>query len=165
LTPERLLATTASSNVAVARTAATVVRVVDGDTVVASVDGRDETVRLIGIDTPETVDPRTPIECFGKEASTRAKELLRVGATIELEADPSQGERDSTPSRRLLRYAWTSDGRNFGLEMIREGYAHEYTFRMPYRYQAQFRAAEREAREQQRGVWAPDTCDGDTRRA
>jgi micrococcal nuclease len=132
---------------------------------VAKADGRDETVRIIGIDTPETVDPRKPIECFGREASARAKELLRVGATIELETDPSLGERDSTPSRRLLRYVWTSDGRNFGVEMIREGYAHEYTFRTPYRYQAQFKAAEREAREQHRGLWALDTCDVDTRGA
>jgi micrococcal nuclease len=139
------------------------VRVVDGDTVVVKVDGREETVRLIGIDTPETVDPRKLVECFGREASGRAKELLAVGGPIELEADSSQGERDSTPSRRLLRYVWLPDGEHVNLQMVREGYAHEYTYRVPYKYQAEFRAAEREARDQRRGLWAPETCNGDTK--
>jgi len=146
------------------RTPARVTRVVDGDTLDVSVNGRTERLRLIGINTPETVDPRRPVQCFGREASDRAKALLPVGAMVSLEADPSQGERDDTSSRRLLRYLWLADGRHFNLEMIREGYAHEYTFRTAYRYQAEFKAAEREARESRRGLWAPDTCNGNTDR-
>ena len=138
----------------------TVLRVVDGDTVDVLVDGRRECVRLIGIDTPETVDPRKPIEPCGREATARAGELLPVGSAVELEADPGQGERDGTSSRRLLRYVWQADGRMFNAEMVREGYAREYTYRTPYVYQADFRAAEHEAREQGRGLWAPETCGG-----
>ena len=90
--------------------------------------------------------------------------MLAAGAAVSLETDPSQGERDSTPSRRLLGYFWLGDGRMFNREMIREGYAHEYTYRTPYRYQAEFKVAEREARAARRGLWAPETCNGDTKR-
>jgi micrococcal nuclease len=140
------------------------VRVIDGDTVDVAMNGSTERIRLIGVDTPETVDPRTGVQCFGREASDRAKALLPVGATVALEADPSQGERDNTSSRRLLRYLWMQDGRHFNLEMVREGYAHEYTYDSSYRYQAEFRAAERQAREEQRGLWSPATCGGNTKR-
>ncbi len=143
-----------------ARSAATVVRVVDGDTVDVTIDGRQERLRLIGIDTPETVDPRGPVQCFGREASDRAKQLLTAGSAVRLEADPSQDERDNFG--RLLRYVWLADGRLFNLEMIGEGFAHEYTFRTPHKYQAQFRAAQAEARQQERGLWSPQTCGGNT---
>jgi micrococcal nuclease len=136
-----------------------VVRVVDGDTVDVSPGGR---IRLIGIDTPETVDPRKPVQCFGREASAKAHKLLD-DKTIALEADPSQGERDRYG--RLLRYIWLPDGRLFNLEMIAQGYAHEYTYATPYKYQTPFKQAERTAREQNRGLWAPTTCAGNTTQA
>src|SRR4051794_38180211 len=66
---------------------ARVVRVVDGDTIVVDVGGGDETVRLIGVDTPETKKPNHPIECFGEEASHRATELLAPGTIVRLERD------------------------------------------------------------------------------
>jgi micrococcal nuclease len=137
---------------------ARVVRVVDGDTVDLAPCGR---VRLIGIDTPETVDPRRPVQCFGREAAAKATELLE-GQTVFLEPDPTQGERDR--HGRLLRYVWLADGRLVNLELVAQGYAHEYTYAAPYTYQDAFQRAQREAREQGRGLWAPETCAGNTAR-
>src|SRR4051812_19756968 len=79
---------------------ARVTRVVDGDTLVVAVDGHDEKVRLIGIDTPETVDPRKPVQCFGKEASRRMSELLPPGSEVRLERDAELRDRYG----RLLAY-------------------------------------------------------------
>jgi len=141
---------------------ATVARVVDGDTVDVDLDGQTVRVRLIGIDTPEIVDPRKPIECFGRAASAQAHELLD-GQTVFLEDDPSQDSIDRYG--RALRYVWFSDGRLFNLEMVAQGYAFEYTYNLPYKYQSQFKQAERDAREQQRGLWAPSACNGEHRPA
>ncbi len=138
---------------------ATDVNVVDGDTVDVRFNGRIERLRLIGMDTPETVDPRKPVQCFGREASNQAKALL-TGQTVQLEADTSQDERDTFG--RLLRYVWLPDGKLFNLEMIAQGFAHEYTYEVPYRYQAVFTEAERQARAAGRGFWSPASCNGDT---
>ncbi len=70
-----------------------VIKVIDGDTITIAIDGKNETLRLIGINTPETVDPRTTVECFGKEASAKAYEFLD-GRSVRIEQDASQGERD-----------------------------------------------------------------------
>lgn len=136
-----------------------VVKVVDGDTIAINMNGSKETIRLIGIDTPETVDPRKPVQCFGIEASNKAKELL-TGKRVRLETDPTQGERDKY--NRLLRYVFLEGGTNFSELMIREGYAHEYTYNLPYKYQEQFKQAENEARIAKRGLWADDACAGNT---
>src|SRR3990167_8352111 len=89
-----------------------VVKVVDGDTIVISLNGKNETVRLIGVDTPETVDPRTTVQCFGNEASNEVKKIL--GAQyVRIEMDASQGERDKYG--RLLAYVYAP------LNSIREG--------------------------------------------
>ena len=132
-----------------------VVKVVDGDTIDVNMDGKVERLRLIGIDTPETVDPRKPVQCFGKEASNKAKELL-TGKSVGLEADGSQGEQDKYG--RLLRYVILPDGTNFNLFMIRQGYAHEYTYDEAYKYQAEFKAAQVEAQNAEKGLWSPETC-------
>jgi micrococcal nuclease len=134
-----------------------VVRVVDGDTVRLLINGKEETVRLIGINTPETVDSRRPVQCFGREASKRAKEILS-DAFVFLENDPTQGDRDKY--NRLLRYVLLPDGTNFNRKMIEEGYAHEYTYGVPYRYQSDFKEAERRAREAATGLWSEETCGG-----
>jgi micrococcal nuclease len=142
------------------QSAVSVVRVVDGDTVdVQLEDGVIERIRLIGIDTPEVVDPRKPVQCFGREASARAHELLD-GQTVALELDPSQGERDIYG--RLLAYVWMPDGRNFGEVIIAGGFAHEYTYDRPYAYLDSFRAAQAWAMVNQAGLWSPSTCAGDT---
>ena len=139
---------------------ATLLSVTDGDTIRVSIDGRSEPVRLIGVDTPELLDPRKPVQCFAREASNHANELLTPGLSIGLEPDPTQDNRDKYD--RLLRYVWLPDGRLFNLQTIAAGYAHEYTYDLPYKYQAQFKAAERQAREAEIGLWSPTTCAGDT---
>jgi len=136
-----------------------VVRVVDGDTVDVLIDDKTERLRLIGIDTPETLDPRKPVQCFGKEASDRAKSLLS-GAKVSLEQDSSQGERDKYG--RLLVYVFLEDGTNFNKYMIAEGYAHEYTYRVPYKYQTEFKTTQTEARNSEKGLWSSSSCSGNT---
>lgn len=136
---------------------AKVVKVIDGDTVDVEFDGRTIRLRLIGLNTPETVDPRRPVECYGREASAKAHELLE-GQTVWLEDDPSQQNRDRYD--RLLRYIWLPDGRMYNLELIAQGYAYEYTYNLPYAYQAVFKQAEQAARDQNLGLWSPKTCAG-----
>jgi micrococcal nuclease len=139
-----------------------VINVVDGDTVdVQLEDGTTERIRLIGIDTPEVVDPHSPVECFGREASAHAHELLD-GQAVSIELDPSQGERDI--DGRLLAYVWLPDGRNFGEVMIADGFAHEYTDGQPYAYVDAFRAARDLAIAREAGLWSPATCAVDTTR-
>lgn len=143
-------------------TKAQVTKVVDGDTFDVALGGDTVRVRLIGMNTPESVDPRRVVECFGKEASARAKKLL-AGQTVYLEEDPSQDSIDQYG--RILRFAWFSDGRMFNLQMIAEGYAFEYTYNMPYKYQREFMAAEQEADRASRGLWSPQTCNGERKPA
>lgn len=136
-------------------TTATVLRVIDGDTIEVDISGTKTRVRLIGINTPEVVDPRRPVECFGQEASHRAKEILSGNAVL-LVSDSSQGELDKYG--RSLFYVYLSDGTFFNDLMLKEGYAHEYTYRTPYRYQAQFKASEQVARSQHVGLWEKGRC-------
>ena len=148
---------TTNTTIPVTAMAATVLRVVDGDTIHVLLNNNDVTIRMIGIDTPETVDPRKPVQCFGKEASNHARQLLN-GATVYLEIDNSQGDYDKY--NRLLSYIWMSDGRMFNQVMIADGFAFEYTYNRPYKYQAQFKDAQRNAQSQQLGLWSPATCNG-----
>ena len=137
----------------------TVVSVVDGDTIKVNIDDTVTTLRLIGMDTPETVDPRKTVQCFGKEASEKAKELL-TGKKVRLETDPTQGELDKYGRR--LAYIYREDGIFYNKYMIEQGYAHEYTYNTPYIYQTEFKAAQKSAQDNLRGLWSPDTCNGDT---
>lgn len=140
-----------SPNAEVNKTTAQVLRVVDGDTIEVSLSGKKETVRLIGIDAPEAVDPREAVKCFGKEASDKAKEILN-GETITLESDPTQRDRDRYG--RLLRYIFINS-LNFNKFMISSGFAHEYTYQSnPYKYQLEFIEAQKSARENKKGLWA-----------
>ncbi len=133
-----------------------VLKVIDGDTIDVKIDEKMERLRLIGIDTPEAVDYKKTVQCFGEEASAKARELLN-GKKVRLEADRTQGERDKYG--RLLRYVFLQDGTNFNEFMIKEGYAHEYTYKgNPYKYQQQFIDAQREARENKKGLWADGAC-------
>ncbi len=139
-----------------------VVNVIDGDTLDVEIEGKATRLRLIGLDTPETQDPRKPVQCFGKEASDKAKELL-AGKVVELEADATQDEKDKYG--RLLRYVILPNGDNFALAMIKTGFGHEYTYNTPYKYQGEFKAAEAAARTNKLGLWAESTCNGDTTQA
>ena len=150
---------------------ATVVRVIDGDTVdVRLEEGAVERVRILGIDTPEVVDPRRPVQCFGPEASARTKELLTPGRVVVLEGDPSQDARDRY-GRRLAHVFLDRDGgpeptrANVGLLLVAEGYARHYVYqRTPTAYGSDLAAAEATARASGIGLWSPETCDGRTTR-
>ncbi|MDO8514257.1 MAG: thermonuclease family protein [bacterium] len=151
-------ASAVSTNAPTAAGTYPVVKVVDGDTLAILMNGKSVTLRLIGLDTPETVDPRKPVQCFGKEASEEAKEVL-AGKTVRLEMDPSQGELDKYG--RTLAYVFLSDGMSFNKYMISEGYGHEYTYNLPYKYQSEFKAAEKQAREEKKGLWGLEQSQSD----
>jgi micrococcal nuclease len=140
-----------------------VAKVVDGDTIDVLVGSSTVRVRLIGLDTPEVVDPRKPVQCFGKEASEKMKEIFE-SSPARLEIDSSQGMYDKYA--RLLAYVFVPDETNkpegalVNRYMIAEGYGHEYTYDIPYKYMDDFKSAEREAREKQKGLWASGVCNG-----
>lgn len=118
--------------------------VVDGDTI--TIEGNKK-IRYIGIDTPEIKDPNKTVECFGKEASSQNKTLV-LGKEIKLEKDVSEVDRYG----RLLRYVWVND--IFVNDyLVRQGYAHVATFPPDVKYSHQFLEAEKEARENKRGLW------------
>lgn len=127
-----------------------VVRAIDGDTIEVEREGERETVRLIGINTPETVDPRREVECFGKEASNRTRELVE-GKKVRLEGDSTQTDRDKYG--RILRYVYLETGELVNKILVEEGYAYEYTYKDPYIFAEEFRAAEMEAKVNERGLW------------
>ncbi|MEQ7128279.1 thermonuclease family protein [Actinopolymorpha sp. B11F2] len=127
-----------------------VVDIVDGDTIKVSAGGAIETVRLIGLDTPETRHPDKPVQCFGPEATTHARDLLE-GEQVRLETDATQGRLDRYG--RTLAYLWLRDGRLINETMISDGYGREYTYDKPYRYQSRLQAAERAARKSMTGLW------------
>ena len=134
---------------------ARVVRVVDGDTIVIDRGRGDERVRYIGIDTPESVKPNTPVEFMAKEASA-ANEALVAGREIVLERDVS----DTDQYDRLLRYAWLREGDGWvfvNLELVRRGYAQVATYPPDVRWTDTFLAAQREARDAGLGLWGPVT--------
>ncbi len=133
-------------------------RVVDGDTIKVLIEGRSETVRLLGINTPESVDPRRPVQCFGREASARMEALVE-GRRVHLATDPAEDRYDR--NGRLLAYVWLTDGTLVNLEMIRGGYANEADYGAPYAYRELFRAEADRARAEGLGLWDARTCDGD----
>lgn len=134
-----------------------VTKVVDGDTIQIDMNGNLEKVRLIGINTPETVDPRRTVECFGKEASKRMHDFLD-GKIVHLEYDDTQGLRDTYD--RILAYVYLEDEQMINRKMIAEGYAYEYTYMTPYKYQREFRGLQNFARANEYGLWSINTCNG-----
>jgi micrococcal nuclease len=125
-------------------------RVVDGDTIHVQIGGHDETVRLIGIDTPETVDPRQPVGCFGKEASNHTKELLPKGTEVRLVRDVEARDRYD----RLLAYVYrVKDGLFVNLSLAQDGFADLLTYPPNIAHVDDFTAAVAEAREAGRGLW------------
>jgi len=122
-------------------------RVIDGDTIIVEIDGKQERVRLIGVDTPETVHPSKPVEYFGKEASEFTKRMVE-GKKVRLEFDWQKRDKYG----RLLAYVYLPDGTFLNAEIIKQGYGFAYT-RFPFKYLEEFRQYEREARENSRGLW------------
>ena len=144
-------------------------RVVDGDTIEVEIleivpgPGAGETevgeeydVRFLGIDTPESVKPNSPVDCFGKEASAATKALLD-GQDVRLVKDVEETDRYD----RLLRYVYFGD-EMANARLVANGYANVYTYPPNVRHAELFVQLEREARDNDRGLWAPDTCDGRT---
>ena len=138
--------------------------VVDGDTVKVEARGFETVVRLIGVDTPETRKPNTPVQCFGPQASERTHRLLPVGQRVTLITDPTQQTR--ARYGRLLAYVYWP-GRT-GLQsvnyaLVATGYAKAYVYEPsgPFQYAPQFLGAERQARNARRGLWGPP-CRGNT---
>jgi len=130
------------------RVEARVTRVIDGDTIEVNLAGITYKVRYIGIDTPETVHPSEPVECFGKEASDKNAELVE-GKIVRLEKDVSETDKYG----RLLRYVWVGD--IFVNDyLVRQGYAYASTYPPDVKYVGQFAEAQREAEENNRGLWA-----------
>jgi len=121
-----------------------VTRVIDGDTI--EIQG-GEKVRYIGVDTPETKHPRKPVQCFGRQAAEKNKQLVE-GKMVRLEKDVSEADRYG----RLLRYVYAGDV-FVNLAMVKQGYAYAATFPPDVKYQELFSQAQREAREGRRGLW------------
>ena len=132
-----------------ARFAATVTRVVDGDTVHVRVGDRVETVRYIGMDTPETVKPNAPVQCFGKAASAANRRLVD-GQRVRLRLDAEPRDRYG----RLLAYVYRRrDGLFVNAALVRGGFATILTIAPNIAHAAELRALERGARARRRGLW------------
>jgi micrococcal nuclease len=132
---------------------AVVRRVVDGDTLIARLDGDDVRVRMLGVDAPESVAEDRPVECFGPQASARAKALLPRGALVTLTTDPSQGRFDRF-DRLLAEVSVAGSATTINERLIAEGYAEVFRGDGRGRLQPRLRAAERAARDARLGLWA-----------
>jgi len=129
---------------------ATLVSVIDGDTVDVAVHGHHERVRMIGIDTPETKKPNTPVQCFGPEATTYTRSLLPAGTALHLERDVQA--RDDYG--RLLAYVYRlPDGLFVNLEIIASGYARPLTIPPNVVHATEFVDAAQGARDGDIGLW------------
>jgi micrococcal nuclease len=138
---------------------ATVVKDVDGDTIDVRVGAATERVRLLGIDTPETVDPRKPVQCYGKEASARTAQLLPPGTRVRLTRDVEPRDRYG----RLLAYVQRADdGTDVNVTLLAEGYAHVLVIPPNGARAAVLRAAAATARSAGRGLWG--ACPGEVGR-
>ena len=129
-----------------------VVRAVDGDTI--ELENGDK-VRYVGINAPESVDPRRKVECFGKEASVFNRDLV-AGKSVRLEKDISNHDKYG----RLLRFMYLEDGTLVNESLVREGYAYASPYVPDISRKDMFREAESDARMNARGLWSPDTCNG-----
>ena len=128
-----------------------VTKITDGDTLHVRIGGQDETVRLIGIDTPESVDPRSPVECFDTEAAAHLAELVPVGTDVRLVRDVEARDRYD----RLLAYVYrASDDLFVNLQMVLDGFAVQATFPPNIAHVDDFTAAAQDAREADRGLWS-----------
>jgi micrococcal nuclease len=129
---------------------ATVTKNVDGDTIEVHIGRRTERIRLLGIDTPETVDPKRPVACFGKEASERTAQLLPPGTRVRLERDVEARDKYG----RLLAHVYrVDDGTYVNLALISEGFARTLTIPPNSAHAAELSAASRASRDARRGLW------------
>ncbi len=127
-----------------------VAKISDGDTIVVKIDGKEDTIRMIGVDTPETHHPKKPVQCFGMAASSFTKNLIG-DSRVRLEADPEDDNKDIYG--RLLRYVYLPNGTLVNKEIVTQGYGFAYTV-FPFTKLEEFRDAGREARDSKRGLWS-----------
>ena len=130
-----------------------VVEFVDGDTIAVDMNGKTEKLRFIGVDTPETHDPRKAVQCFGVAAAAFTKNLIGT-SDVRLESDPLGTNRDRY--KRLLRYIYLSDGTLVNAEIIKQGYGFAYTG-FPFTKSDDFLSYQKTAREQNKGLWSSCT--------
>lgn len=128
---------------------ASVIRVIDGDTVVLRLQGTIETVRLIGIDTPETVHPTKPVGCFGPEASAFTHSVLKPKTQVRVQRDIEARDR----YQRLLVYLYLIDGTFINQELLRLGFARTMNIAPNTAFATKFASIETVARENQIGLW------------
>lgn len=122
----------------------------DGDTIEVDMNGTTETVRFIGVDTPETHKPDTPVQCYGPDAAAYTKQLIG-NQKVRLEADPLNTNRDRYG--RLLRYIYLPDNTLVEQKLISEGYGFAYTY-FPSSKNAEFSAHESQAKAAGKGLWS-----------
>lgn len=126
-----------------------VIEFTDGDTISVDMNGMTEKVRMIGVDTPETKDPRKEVQCFGKAASAFTRTIIGDNK-VRLEADPTNTNRDRY--NRLLRYLYLPDGTLVNAEIIKQGYGFAYTY-FPFEKLEEFRGYQKQAEEKKAGLW------------
>jgi len=123
---------------------------VDGDTIKVDMNGHEETIRFVGVDTPETHKPKTPVQCYGPEAAAYTRR--RIGnQRVQLVSDSLSTDRDRYS--RLLRYVYLPDGTNLDEELIRLGYGFYYPY-FPFTKSGNFLNAEQQAMSTHSGLWA-----------
>lgn len=127
-----------------------VLEVLDGDTIIVNMGGRGETVRFIGLDTPEKNHPEKPVQCFAQAASAHMSELINF-QSVSLQADPLSQNRDRY--NRLLRYVYLPDGTLLNAKQIEDGYGFAY-LNYPFSKSSEFESLEHQARVAKRGLWS-----------
>ncbi len=130
------------------RETAYVVKVVDGDTIRVLLNGNKKTIRMLGVDTPETVHPFKEVECYGPEASNASKGTLS-NQKVYLSSDSLNSDKDKYG--RLLRYVYLEDGSLFNKYLIENGYARYYDKKI--QFTDEFKALENRAKENKTGLW------------
>ena len=121
----------------------------DGDTITVDMNGTSEKVRLIGVDTPETHDPRKAVQCYGQAAAAYTKQLIGANQ-VRLSGDPENTDRDRY--NRLLRYVYLPDGTLVNAEIIKNGYGFAYTY-FPFTKLEEFKSFQKQAEAAGAGLW------------
>jgi micrococcal nuclease len=124
---------------------------VDGDTIAVNMNGTVETIRFIGVDTPETHKPNTPVQCFGPDAAAYTKQRISQFGKVRLQADPLDTNRDVYG--RLLRYVYLPDGTLMDKNIIENGYGFAY-LSFPFSKKTEFADAQAAAQAAKKGLWA-----------
>ena len=139
----------------------TFLKVIDWDTLKVKNNNEEINIRMIGLDAPEKSTTRYwYTECFWNEATNHLNEILSWITTIQVEQDPTQWETDKY--WRILWYVFFS-WNNINQKMIEDGYWFEYTYNLPYKYQKEFKKAEKNARVKKLWLWNKDTCNWERR--